>query len=221
MLVTEGKSDAAIIRKAMNLLKPHIEDFLQFVDMEGEYPFTGKRVHELLQGLRKLDSQNDLLIIYDNDKEGTELYGKAAKLRLSPNVRVMTLPIMTAFRNFLTIDAIGKQEQTADINGQAVSIECFLDLHWQTERIPRVKWSNSCWNGKCQGALDCKEEYGKRYKRLKPSELEAYNTSKLKVLLNRILDECKAIAAARRYEERLASLQEAWYGVLQPPYQNY
>ena len=40
LIVTEGSSDAKIIQHAFNLLKPHIADFFDFVDMEEGYPFS-------------------------------------------------------------------------------------------------------------------------------------------------------------------------------------
>jgi hypothetical protein len=41
LIVTEGSSDAAVIGKAFRLLRPHIADFFDFVDMEEGYPFSG------------------------------------------------------------------------------------------------------------------------------------------------------------------------------------
>ena len=41
LIVTEGSSDATIVRHALKLLKPHVADFFDFVDMDKGYPFTG------------------------------------------------------------------------------------------------------------------------------------------------------------------------------------
>jgi len=41
LIVTEGSSDAGIIRHALKLLKPHLLDFFNFVDMNEGYPFSG------------------------------------------------------------------------------------------------------------------------------------------------------------------------------------
>jgi hypothetical protein len=40
LLVTEGSSDANILRKAFGLLRPALSDFFYFVDMQEGYPFT-------------------------------------------------------------------------------------------------------------------------------------------------------------------------------------
>ena len=41
LIVTEGSSDASIIGKALRLLKPHVADFFDFVDMQEGYPLSG------------------------------------------------------------------------------------------------------------------------------------------------------------------------------------
>ena len=41
LLVTEGSSDARILKKALTILRPAVHDFFYFVDMEEGYPFTG------------------------------------------------------------------------------------------------------------------------------------------------------------------------------------
>ena len=40
LIVTEGSSDARILRRALGLFRPHIADFFQFVDMEEGHPFS-------------------------------------------------------------------------------------------------------------------------------------------------------------------------------------
>jgi hypothetical protein len=52
LIVTEGSSDAHVIRKAFELLRPEIADFFSFVDMQEGYPFTGTgNLHKFSQGL--------------------------------------------------------------------------------------------------------------------------------------------------------------------------
>ena len=41
LIVTEGSSDAGIIKYAFRPLRPHICDFFDFVDMNEERPFSG------------------------------------------------------------------------------------------------------------------------------------------------------------------------------------
>jgi hypothetical protein len=44
LLVTEGSSDAKILRHAFDVLRPNISEFFRFVDMADGYPFSGTKV---------------------------------------------------------------------------------------------------------------------------------------------------------------------------------
>jgi len=71
LIVTEGSSDSKILRKAIDLLRPHIKDFFYFVDMEEGYPFTGTgNLFNFVKGLCSIEIINDVVVIFDNDVEG-------------------------------------------------------------------------------------------------------------------------------------------------------
>ncbi len=80
LLVTEGSSDAAILRHALKLLRPHIADFFEFVDMVEGYPFAGTgNVFRFVQGLISIAVQNNILVLFDNDSEGLVNYRRCTK----------------------------------------------------------------------------------------------------------------------------------------------
>ena len=101
-----------------------------------------------------------------------------------PNLKFYHLPDLPEFKNFLTIGPNGDAYQ--DINGKAVSIECFLDLSFDSNRNPQVRWT--IYNDKSnqyQGALIAKDEYTRIFKK---SLLEAnYNKDKLFFLVNDLI----------------------------------
>jgi hypothetical protein len=206
-IVTEGSSDTSIVRRAIELLKPHVADLFSFIDMDQNYPFTGiGNLHNFYQGLLKIDILNNMVIIYDNDAVGITKYDAAAKLPALPNIRILKLPNMPSFESFLTVGPTG--EQFANINGQATSIECFLDLHWQTESPPRVRWTSyDKKSGRYQGELEGKESYANRFLALKRAESTTYDVSRLELLLDSIMAECKEMAMARPNEKWLLSFQ--------------
>jgi hypothetical protein len=118
----------------------------------------------------------------------------------------MKLPDLALFENFATVGPTG--EQPANINGKAVSIECFLDVEWEADRPARVRrTSRHQGSGQYQGALEDKKMYCSRFLDLRPSELGDYDTTNLDVLLDNILAVCTAIATARRKEDWLGSLR--------------
>jgi hypothetical protein len=112
----------------------------------------------------------------------------------------MKLPNLPVFEQFATIGPTGKQP--ADINGKAVSIECFLDFHWREQRPPRVRWTGyHRGSDQYQGELEGKQEYLREFLALDAANVDIYDTSKLEVLLDNITIECARIGDARVNEE--------------------
>ena len=137
LIVTEGSSDAKIIRRALNLLKPHVADFFDFVDMNEGYPFTGTgNLYNFTKGLIGISVLNNIVILYDNDAEGVFNFNRTVKLNVPDNMRILKLPDLMEFRDFKTIGPSGTH--CADINGRAAAIECYLDVGPEAA----VRWKN-------------------------------------------------------------------------------
>jgi hypothetical protein len=196
LLVTEGSSDAAILRKAFALLRPHIADFFDFVDMEEGYPFSGTgNVYRFIQGLISIRVLNSVIVIYDNDAEGCANYDRTLELNVPSNMAVLKLPDRAEFAHFPTKGPEGDGE--ADINGRAAAIECFLDLPPEAS----IRWSN--YNAKVgvyQGELIEKERYAREFLRQR-SRVEEYDYSKLEALLDHIVSTAIAMREPSAIEE--------------------
>ncbi len=122
LIVTEGSSDAKIIQHALKLLRPHVADFFDFVDMGEGYPFSGTgNLFRFLQGLISISIQNNVVVLYDNDAEGVANYERSCTLRTPQNMLILKLPDSRDFMDFDTIGPNGHQK--ADINGCAAAIE--------------------------------------------------------------------------------------------------
>lgn len=189
LIITEGTSDLFIIRKNIKLFYPEIFDFFEFIDMDKNYPFTGSgNLFNLIQGLAKIYSKYKILIIFDNDAEGIEKYEQCKELDLPQGIKIAKLPNHKEFNNFDTIGPAGFKK--SNINGLAVSIECFLDLEYEVDQKPRIRWTNFKKKiNKYQGALENKEIYTKLFKKIKTRN-KNYNFSKLKVLADYIITKC-------------------------------
>lgn len=187
LIVTEGKSDTFILQTSINKLFPAISDFFYFIDMEENYPFTGTgNLYNFASGLTKIKIQNKTIIVFDNDEAGIFSYKKCQeKLEVISNLKFYHLPDMDEFKNFLTVGPTGDSYQ--DINGKAVSIECFLDLDFNSPKAPKIRWTiyNEKSN-KYQGALISKDEYTRTFK--KHLEDEHYRKDKLYFLINDLID---------------------------------
>jgi len=195
LIVTEGSSDAAILRKALDLLRPAIADFFYFVDMEAGYPFTGTgNLGNFCKGLASIGILNKTLVVFDNDAEGVFKAGQVKSLNLPSNLGVFTLPDIKELRAVPTVGPGGRSVE--DINGRAASIEAYLDLNWNCDRPPLIRWTSFIEKlGQYQGSLETKEAYFKRFLNLRAKE-PGYDFSKIEAVLDRMVDACAAIAAA-------------------------
>ena len=188
LIVTEGSSDTKIIKQAFKLLKPHLADFFEYVDMEDGYPFAGTgNMINFLKGLIKISVQNNVVVLFDNDVAGVETYNRCHELPLLENIRVLKLPDMDNFQQFNTIGPNGSQK--SNVNGQGAAIECYLDL----PKDAAVRWNNYNSRMKAyQGELIKKTDYMRKFlsQRKKSS---AYDYSKIEAILDMIITQCSEI----------------------------
>lgn len=191
LIVTEGSSDAKIIRHALKLLRPHIADFFDFVDMEEGYPFSGTgNLFRFLQGLISISIQNNVIVIYDNDAEGVFNFERSRALNVLENMLILKLPDRPEFASLETIGPHGKIR--ADINGCAAAIECYLDLG----SAPLVRWTS--FNSRLdryQGELIDKERFAREFLEQRQRIL-GYDYSRLEAMLDMIVDACVTMREA-------------------------
>ena len=183
LFVTEGSSDGSVLRRAIELLRPDIADFFEFVDMSENYPFTGAgNLFRFCQGLAQIKIQNNVVVVFDNDAAGREAERKVKQLQLPSSMRVVRLPDLPECTLFPTVGPSGSADQ--DINGRAVSTELFLDL--RAGPPPRIRWTSYNSNTDCyQGELIYKEVYAKQFLHLR-SWSSDYDYSKLNLLLDHL-----------------------------------
>ena len=205
LIATEGTSDTQIIKHAISLLRPEIADFFRFVDVGKGYPFTGTgNLVRFAQGLAEIDVHNQILFVLDNDAEGVSAHGRISELALPENMRAATLPELARFRNFRSRGPDGTG--TADINGRAAAIECYLDLTAESKSPAEVVWSADKKDvDVCQGKLVNKGAYTKTFLK-RASTIEGYDMSGLMAVLDMIFAECRAIAETG-YSSRIGVLR--------------
>ncbi len=190
LIVTEGSTDSFIMRRALDILRPDIADFFSFIDMREHYPFTGTgNIVNFVKGLAKIQVQNKILCIVDNDAEGQLQLSRLASVPLPPNLLVTALPDVR--RKFPTLGTSGSKRE--NINGRAVSIECFLDLDDGSPAT--VRWSNYIAElDRYQGAIVNKERFLARLKEVKSTKAK-YDFSGLRQLVDFMTDRCCAIGS--------------------------
>lgn len=163
LIVTEGSTDGAILKRSLSVVMPHVEDFFTFVDMSDNYPFTGTgNLFRFCQGLARIKIQNRILVVLDNDTAGRDAFDRIKELDLPRRMRVTVLPILEDCRHVRTLGPSGSQVE--DINGKAVSIEWFLNTELPGRNTPVVRWTSFSANRDAyQGELVDKDAYTKQF----------------------------------------------------------
>jgi len=196
LIATEGSSDAHILKRAFELLRPEVMDFFRFIDMTESHPFPGSGgLLKFAEGLAKIGVQNQIIFLFDNDAEGFQVYQRLSKQPLLPNMRAMMLPTLERFRRFPAYGPDGLAN--ADINGRAAAIECYLDLDLANYPPAKVIWTNYKKElGIYHGALEYKESYTKAFLEQTPETVAngSYEVEKLYAVLDSIITEARLIA---------------------------
>lgn len=191
LIVTEGSSDAGIIRHALRLLRPHLLDFFDFVDMNEGYPFSGTgSLFNFTKGLISIAVQNNVIIVYDNDAEGVYNFNRTSRLNIQRNMRVLKLPDHPEFLCFQTTGPSGNH--IGNINGSAAAIECYLGLG----TAPIVRWTS--YNRELevyQGELVGKTDFMKRFYEVVAVD-DGYDFSKISTVVQMLVTECGTMREA-------------------------
>ncbi len=193
LIATEGTSDSRVVAHALKLLRSDIADFFRFVDLEEPHPFWGAgNLVKFAEGLARIDVQNKVIFLLDNDGEGRDAYRRLKRIELPPNMRVMLLPDCQTFRRFPARGPDGIN--VCDINGRAAAIECYLDL---SHPSAEVQWTNykkeiNDWHG----ALVNKTQYADQFISQTTASIQRnrYDVSKISEVLTALVKETEIMA---------------------------
>jgi hypothetical protein len=189
LIVTEGSTDTGILKKSLGLVEPDVADFFHFIDMAENYPFTGTgNVIRFCEGLAKINILNRVLIVLDNDTAGHSAAERLRKLKLPPQIRTLVLPDLAKCQDIRTIGPSG--ENVENVNGRAVSIECFLDLGYGAPSPPVIRWTvYDSSQDSYQGELVGKNTYVRKFF-ASGGKFATYNLGDLAGLWREILASC-------------------------------
>jgi hypothetical protein len=200
LIATEGTSDVHILSHAIDLLRPEVADFFRFIDVSERHPFSGTgSLVKFAEGLAKIDVQNQILFLFDNDAEGIDAYEAVRRFRFPHNMRTLVLPELEEFRLF---PARGPNGVTnCDINGRAAAIECYLDLNLRGYGPAKVVWTNYKKERDIyQGSLEFKDSYTRTFLDQTAANIRSgsYDVRKLERVLDALIDESSGLAMAMR-----------------------
>jgi hypothetical protein len=123
--LTEGSSDSRILKETLEILYPHLKEFVSFLD-HGQFSVAGGtgNLMNLLRGLAGAGVSDRVVALFDNDAAGTVQWKKALTMPLPKNFRVIQLPQLPRAERYPAFGPTGLVE--TDINGLACSLELYL-----------------------------------------------------------------------------------------------
>lgn len=128
VIIAEGSTDNAVLKRSLQLLYPQLADFISFFDYEETNADGGASYQvKFLRAFSAARINTSILAIFDNDAAGVDAFNAASKLRLPNHIAVTTLPDIELARVYPTIGPQGRHD--IDVNGKAVGIEIFLGRH--------------------------------------------------------------------------------------------
>ena len=142
ILLTEGSSDAAILRASLDLLYPHLADYYSFMEFDAMRVGGGAgNLANLVKAFAGAGVVNKTIAIFDNDTAGQSAIRGLANLDLPEHLAVLILPWLDLLKAYPTIGPSGRVDM--DINGLAASIELYLgeDVLADDEGMCRVQWT--------------------------------------------------------------------------------
>ena len=195
IILTEGSTDASILKEALALLYPHLSDYYSFFDFHSSNAKggTGPLV-SLVKSFAAAGITNRVIALLDNDTAAREAKGELDKISLPPNIAVLDYPDLELLRSYPTLGPTGLVP--LDINGLAASIELYFGedvLCLEQDTLTPIQWKgyNSTLNqyqGKVLQKKRLHAAFQKKLKRCKadPQALQDTDWSGLSAILQEI-----------------------------------
>ncbi|MFC0504953.1 HEPN/Toprim-associated domain-containing protein [Micromonospora costi] len=144
IVVTEGRFDARVLLRALQLVRPDVAGYFRFLDFDSTNMAGGTdRVVHNMKSFAAAGVMNRVVALLDNDAAGRMAETELIRLGLPTRFQVCRLPDLEYVRSYPTLGPSGGRFD--DLNGRACSIEfyfgrdCLKDLHGAP--IP-VRWSS-------------------------------------------------------------------------------
>lgn len=142
IVLTEGSSDSAILKKAIALLYPHLSEYYSFLDFETTKVAGGApQLVSVIKAFAAAGIGNKIVALFDNDTAARDALRILSQAKLPPNIKVLSYPNLPLLASYPTIGPSGRAE--LDVNGLAASIELYLGrdvLQGTDGEMAPVRW---------------------------------------------------------------------------------
>jgi hypothetical protein len=161
IVITEGSSDASLIRRALELVVPSLVEYFSFLEFDLNKAQGGTdRVVGLTRGMASADVMNRVVAVLDNDAVGRQAAEQLHRSNLPETFTVFLLHAVDFARVYPTIGPSGSLVE--DVNGRACSIEFMFGEQVMRDafggNLPPVRWGNHIPGvNEYQGAVEGKK----------------------------------------------------------------
>jgi hypothetical protein len=169
IVLTEGSTDASLLKLSIETLYPHLSDLLSFLDFSQEdfRPEGGVSfIVKILKVFVSARVPTNIIAVFDNDTAARDGLRNLKIDSLPPNFKVIMLPELELARNYPTIGPGGNT--FTDINRRALSLELFFGkdvLQRADGTFTPVQWTSYIHALKeYQGEIENKEQLQKKYR---------------------------------------------------------
>jgi hypothetical protein len=141
IILTEGRSDVALLKPSLDLLFPHLAGYFSFMDF-AEYGGGAGPLVNLIRGFAGAGVVNRVIALFDNDAAALAAMRSLRKTALPKHVKAMRLPDLPALESYPTLGPTGLSPM--NINGMAASLELYLGmdvLRNEAGELPPVQWT--------------------------------------------------------------------------------
>lgn len=160
IVITEGVTDARYLKRALELVAPHVSHMFRFFDKDAGAEMGATQVMRTLRSFAAAGVANRVIGVLDNDAAGRAA-AKHIEARPRPaNNRYILLPDVPYGTAYPTNGPSGDAD--LDVNGRAVSIEFQFGLEQlrvEDGELAKVEWSGrEASIGVYQGSLSKKDK---------------------------------------------------------------
>lgn len=192
IVITEGRTDARWLHRAISLAAPELAEAFSFLDFEGtSAPGGVDRVVSLTRGMAAAGVMNRVIAVLDNDAAGRAAAIQLRQNGLPEHMTVVCLPDVEYARSYPTLGPQGNFP--ADINGRAVTAELMFGTSLLASSnntgLTPVRWGG--YNGSVQsyqGSIEEKSKLGAKIDR-------ALSVGELDELEPGVADGCQRLVA--------------------------
>lgn len=190
VVLTEGSTDANIIRNAIEVLYPDVSKYYAFIDFSA-YDVQGSTNYltHYLKAFVAAGIENRIIALYDNDSAGLAEIKNLEKHSFPDNIRILHLPDLKVCNNYPTIGPTGKSQE--NINGRACSIEMYLgrDIICHEGTYIPIRWKSyvdkvEAYQGEIVSKSDVLKAFERKIKRCKKEGVIPEEWSDLDELVN-------------------------------------